>query len=150
MEDSLSLLWVSTLSTGSGSNQWTDSNFQQCSCLHSICSQRMPARSYDNAFSSLSAYEHWILACLFLWSLWRPPPSLNCCSSQKDSQCCWFRSCLNVDCKIRPARGYLWLRGLTWLQTWRDCQKWYRKDICSGNSVVGPHHCHLQLAFYSP
>lgn len=27
--------------------------------------------------------------------------------------------------------------------------KWCRKDICYGDTVVGPHHCHLQLAFYS-
>lgn len=30
-----------------------------------------------------------------------------------------------------------------------DSQKWCRKDICSRDIVVGLHHCHLQLAFYS-
>lgn len=50
----------------------------------------------------------------------------------------------------RTPPGYYWLRGLTWLQPPTDCQRWYRRDICSGDIVVGSHHCHLQLAFYSP
>lgn len=97
-----------------------------------------------------SDLEHLILACLFLCSLWRPPRPLNCWSTQKYSQGCWFGSCHNADSRIRTVPGYLWLTGLTWLQAGTDCQEWYRKDICPGDIVVGPHHSHLQLAFYSP
>lgn len=66
--------------------------------------------------SLLSARGQRILAGLFLCpspSLQTPPPSLNCCFSQKDSWGGWSH---NADCGISSASGYLWLRGLTWLQ----------------------------------
>lgn len=67
--------------------------------------------------SLLSAHEQRILASLFLClpllPCKDPPPSLNCCFSQKDSWGGWSH---DVDCGISSASGYLWLRGLTWLQ----------------------------------
>lgn len=66
--------------------------------------------------SLLSAHGQRILAGLFLCppaSLQTPPPSLNCCFSQKDSWGGWSH---NADGGISSASGYLWLRGLTRLQ----------------------------------
>lgn len=66
--------------------------------------------------SLLSAHGQRILAGLFLCPpplSKDSPPSLNCCFSQKDSWGGWSR---NADCGISSASGYLWLRGLKWLQ----------------------------------
>lgn len=125
--------------------------FQQCNCPYSTCSQRTAAHSCYNACTIPSLCTS---------------PSIECCHvyfgiASKDPHLLWIVAPLRktvkavglrgtVDCRIRTVPGYLWLRGLTWLQAGRDCQKWYRKDICPGDIVVRPHHCHLQLAFYSP
>lgn len=66
--------------------------------------------------SLLSAHGQRILAGLFLWPphlSTDAPPSLNCCFSRKDSWGGWSH---NADCGISSASGYLWPRGLTWLQ----------------------------------
>lgn len=110
---------------------------QLCNCPHSDCLQGDPG-SQRHHFS----LPHWILTCLFL---------------SKDPHLLWIVAPLRKtvkavglgDRRIRTVPGYLWLRGPTWLQAGRDCHQWYRKDICPGDIVVEPHHCHLQLAFYS-
>lgn len=91
----------------------------------------------------LSAHEQWILACLFLCPVQRPPHLLWIVDPLRktvEAAGLTVGSALpQAICDQEPLNGY----------RLRDCHKWNRQDICSADIVVGLHHCHLQFSFYS-
>lgn len=92
-------------------------SFQYWHRVHSICPQRIPIWSEYNANTIPPLCPRAANAGRSIsvppTSPQTPPPSLNCCFSQKDSWGGWSH---NADCGIGSASCYLWPRGPTWLQ----------------------------------